>query len=445
MTLLTTEDAKSIAYREIDRRGEEAVRIAKQVLKNPEPGFREHKTSALMQSEFKRFGISFKNNIAITGLKGILNGGSPGPTVAVIGELDSHIVNGHRYADPETSAAHACGHHTQLGMLIASAIGLQATGVMDCMSGRVALMVIPAEEYIEIEYRNQLKRDGKLEFLTGKSEFIRLGEFDDVDMAIMTHTDNQDTKIKFGVGGTSNGMVSKLVKFTGMSAHAGYAPHLGVNALNAATLSLSAIHAQRETFRDEDSIRIHPIITKGGGAVSAVPDDVRVETFVRGKNFDAVISASKKVDRAFKSGAMATGASVSITTIPGYIPLSNDSNLQELHRINSALLVGDNSVETKEHNSGSTDMGDVSSILPAAHPYVYSASGKGHGVDYIVEDYDLAVLTSAKAMVGTVIDLLSNNAKHGQAVKNSFKPQLTKQEYLSTMRSFAGDETFSYD
>ena len=81
MTLLTTEDAKSIAYREIDRRGEEAVRIAKQVLGNPESGFREHKTSALMQSEFKRLGISFRNNIAITGLKGILNGGSPGPTV----------------------------------------------------------------------------------------------------------------------------------------------------------------------------------------------------------------------------------------------------------------------------------------------------------------------------------------------------------------------------
>ena len=98
------------------------------------------------------FKISFKNNIAITGLKGILNGATPGPTVAIIGELDSHIVNGHRYADSQTSAAHACGHHTQLGMLIASAIGLQATGVMDCMSGRVALMAIPAEEYIEIEY-----------------------------------------------------------------------------------------------------------------------------------------------------------------------------------------------------------------------------------------------------------------------------------------------------
>ena len=445
MPLLTTEDAKSAAYAEIDRQGDEAVRISKKVLAEPEPGYREHKTSGIVASEFRRMVIPFQEGIAITGIKGILDSGRPGPTIAVMGELDSHIVNGHPHANPETDAAHACGHHTQLGMLVAVAMGLQASGVMDSLSGRVALMAVPAEEYIEIEYRDQLRRQGKIEFLVGKSEFIKLGAFDDVDMAMMTHTDNQQQATKFNVGGTFNGMVAKLVKFTGVSAHAGSAPHLGVNALNAATLALGAIHAQRETFREEDTIRVHPIITRGGGAVSAVPDDVRIETFIRGKTIEAVLSASQKVDRALKSGAWAMGAGVSITTIPGYLPLQHEPSLQELHAANSVALVGDDGVAQRGHETGSTDMGDPSTIMPITHPFVASASGKAHGVDYLVEDYALAVLTSAKAMAATVIDLLSNGAARAHQIKESFVAPLTKREYLATVRGFAGEETFSAD
>ncbi|MDP6402708.1 MAG: amidohydrolase, partial [SAR202 cluster bacterium] len=438
-------DAKSAVYSEIDRRGDEAVRIAKEVLANPEPGYREHKTSGLVASEFRRIGIPFQDGIAVTGIKGILDSGRPGPTVAVLGELDSHIVNGHPHADPETNAAHACGHHTQPGILVAAAMGLQASGVMDSLSGRVALMAVPAEEYIEIEYRNQLRRQGKIEFLVGKSEFIKQGAFDDVDMAMMTHTENQQQAVKFSVGGTTNGMVAKLIHFTGVSAHAGSQPHLGVNALNAATLALGAIHAQRETFREEDTIRVHPIITRGGGAVSAVPDDVRVETFIRGKTIEAVLSATQKVDRALKSGAWAMGASVSITTIPGYLPLQNDPSLQKLHAANSTGLVGDDGVAQRGHETGSTDMGDLSNIMPVTHPFVAAASGKAHGMDYVVEDYDLAVLTSAKALAATVIDLLANGAGQAHRIEESYEAPLTKQEYLATVRGFAREETFSAD
>ena len=325
----TIEETKSHAYRAIDAGGDGAIRISKEVLAKPEPGYREHNTASLTANEFRRLGIPFQEGIAITGIKGVLDTGRPGPTIAVIGELDSHIVAGHPHADPTTNAAHACGHHTQMGMLVAVAAALQAPGVMDSLSGgRIALIAVPAEEYIEIEYRNKLRRQGKIEFLVGKSEFIKLGAFDDVDMAIMTHTDSLEPEAIFNVGGTFNGMIAKLVRFTGLSAHAGSEPHLGINALNAATLALSAIHAQRETFREQDFIRVHPIITRGGGAVSAVPDDVRIETFIRGRTIEAVQSAAKKVDRALKSGAWAMGASVSIISIPGYLPLQNDSSLQ---------------------------------------------------------------------------------------------------------------------
>ena len=111
MPTMTVEDLKASVLAEIDRRGHEATRIARQILDTPEPGFREQRTSRLVAEEFRRLGIPYEDGLAITGLKGMLAGGADGPTVAVIGELDSLIVQGHPYAEPRTSAAHACGHH----------------------------------------------------------------------------------------------------------------------------------------------------------------------------------------------------------------------------------------------------------------------------------------------------------------------------------------------
>ena len=434
---------KAAAYEAIHRRGDEFVALSKEILNGPEPGYREHKAAALVAGRLRGLGISLEEGLAITGMKGMLEGGGgPGPTVAVIGELDSHIVRGHPFADPDTEAAHACGHHTQPGQLVAAAVGLQAAGVMDGLAGNVALIAVPAEEYIEIGFRNELRREGKLEFLVGKSEFVKLGKFDDVDIAMMTHTDSVGNDGGFNVGGTFNGMVAKLVQFHGVSAHAGSEPHAGVNALNAATLALSAIHAQRETFLNEDTIRVHPIITRGGGAVSAVPDDVRIETFIRGRTMDAVLSAAAKVDRSLRSGAMAMGASVTITTIPGYLPVRNDDAMQAIHTANVDGLIGRGRVNQRGHETGSSDMGDLAALMPVIHPFVAATSGRPHGVDYVVEDYETAVLTSAKAMVATVIDLLADGAQKGRKIVEDYEPDFTKDAYLAKLRSFAGEETF---
>jgi metal-dependent amidase/aminoacylase/carboxypeptidase family protein len=262
-------------------------------------------------------------------------------------------------------------------------------------------------------------------------------------MAMMTHTSSQTEYGKFAYGGTNNGIVAKNIRFVGKASHAGGAPHDGVNALNAAMIAMSAIHAQRETYRDQDTIRIHPIITQGGVAVSSVPADVRMETFVRGRSIEAFLSANQKVDCALRAGAMAVGGSVEITTLPGYLPLQNNNPMLELYRDNASALVGANHITELGHRTGSTDMGDVSQLMPAIHPYVVAASGTGHGVDYVVEDYDLAVLTSAKAMAMTVIDLLANGAQHAKTVKERYQAPLTKSAYLSLMRSMHEEATYT--
>ena len=440
----STEELKARVYSQIDSRADELVQISRTILSNPEPGFREAKTSSLVSSKLREFGIDFRDGIALTGVKGELIGGGSGPTVALMGELDSLIVNDHLHADPDTGAAHACGHHAQIGMLLGASIGLLAEGVLPALSGRVSLIAVPAEEYIEIEYRDGLRREGKIEFLGGKPELIRLGELDDVDIAMMCHTTSRSEEGKFCISGSNNGIVAKKIRFLGRASHAGGAPHLGINALNAASLALLAIHSNRETFQDDDTIRVHPIITKGGEAVSAVPADVRMETFVRGRTLEAVEDANRKVDRALRAGAMAVGAKVNIQTLPGYLPLQQNKGLNEAFRANAAALVGDDNVTDSGHRTGSTDMGDVSHLMPTIHPYVGGATGLGHGSDYNVEDYRLAVVTAAKALAATVVDLLTDGAARAGRIISTHTPSETKDEYLSFMRSLAREELFEY-
>jgi amidohydrolase len=441
--MATIEALKDAVQTEIDRHGQELIQVAKTILDHPEPGFREQKTSQLVARKLRDFGIPFTDGIALTGLKGMLDTGNAGPTVAVMGELDSLKVLEHPHADPDTAAAHACGHHCQVAMMLGVGIGLKAAGVLPHLAGRVALLAVPAEEYIEIAYRDGLRRQGKIEFLGGKPEFIRLGALDDVDLAMMTHTSSQTEYGKFAYGGTNNGIVAKHIRFVGKAAHAGGAPHTGINALNAAMIAMSAIHAQREMYRDEDTIRIHPIITQGGVAVSSVPADVRMETFVRGRTIEAFLDASQKVDRALRAGAMAVGGSVQVTTLPGYLPLQHDTAMLDLYRANAAALVGAANVRPLGHRTGSTDMGDVSQIMPVIHPYVVAASGAGHGCDYLIQDYALGVLTAAKAMAMTVIDLLADGAAHARTIKASYQAPLTKAQYLSLMRSMYEEASYT--
>ena len=441
---MNLDDIKQLACEEIERQGERLIGVAKDILDSPEPGFQEFKTASKVAKEFQAMGLSFEENIGITGLKAIIDTQKgTGPNVAVIGELDSLKVLGHPHADPETSAAHACGHHCQIAMMLGVGLGLQAPGVLESLSGRVTLMAVPAEEYIEVEYRDNLRRDGKIEFLGGKPEFVRHGHFDDIDIAMMTHTSASPDQGKISFGGTNNGLVAKSIKFSGTASHAGGAPHLGVNALNAAMISMSAIHAQRETYRDQDTIRIHPIITRGGIAVSSVPADVRMETYVRGASIDAFLSASEKVDRALRAGAMAVGGTVEITTLPGYLPIQSSQPMLEFYSRNAATLVGSDNLSQLGHRTGSTDMGDISQMMPVIHPYVEAATGNGHGIDYLVNDYNLGVLTGAKAMAMTVIDLLYENADNGNKVVDNYKAPLTKTDYLSLLRGMMKEETYT--
>lgn len=438
---LSIEELKKRACETIDKRKKEIIDLAKQVLANPEAGFRELKTAQLVAQKFQELGIQHQGGLAITGLKGRIPGGAgSGPTVAVIGELDSLVVTEHPHADPVTGAAHACGHHCQIGMMLGATMGLLTPEVISQLSGQIVPFAVPAEEFIEVEQRLEMRDQGKVEFLGGKQELIRLGEFDDIDIAMMCHTASDMGERKFAMGGTSNGHVVKFVRYTGVGAHAGSLPHRGVNALNAASFAIQAINSLRETHKADDTVRIHGIMTRGGAAVSAVPSDVRLEWRVRSATPNAVVENSIAVDRCFRAGALAVGAKVNITTIPGYLPMRHDTKLQDIFRRIAVDLVGEPAtlvMPARRNRGGSTDMGDLSHIIPSCHPYTAGAVGPGHSSEYVITDYESAVINPAKIMAMVVIDLLADGAKQGKEVKSNHRPLLTKNTYVKFQREQA--------
>src|SRR5207302_1144179 len=424
----------------IDAHGSELEALARQIFAQPELGFKEHRTASVVQEWFDRLGLVHRDGIALTGTRADLACGSAGPTVAILGELDSLLCWEHPDRDPRTGAVHACGHNAQIAMMLGAGLALRE--LAPHLAGRIALMAVPAEEYVELEERLAFREQGQLEFLGGKAEMVRLGAFDDVDIAMMVHASSRAEDGDIAVGGTNNGMVARFVRFLGRTSHAGGAPDQGINALSAARVALAGIDAIRETFRDDDHIRVHPIVTRGGDVVNAIPADVRLELFCRGASVEAMELAHRKVDRALKAGALALGGSVEITTLPGYLPLFHDPNLVAMFRGNAVSIVGADNVHEKGHGGGSTDMGDISHLLPTVHPYAGGASGAGHGADYRIDDYTRAVITPAKAMAMTVIDLLSDDAAEAKRIVAAFKPRMTRQDYLAYLRRLSTKELY---
>src|SRR5438067_3481678 len=440
---MTKNELKQRVYQAIDKRSQEIVGLGEQIRKNPELGFKEVKTARLVEETFSRLGLSAKSGLALTGVRADVAGrAGDGPTFALLGELDGLVVTGHPVADPQTGAAHACGHNAQVAGLLGAAMGLLDARAFEHLAGRAVFFAVPAEEYGDIEWRVAQARAGRLEFLGGKPELLRLGHFDDVDMAMMIHMTSRPEDGKTGVPGSNNGCIVKTVRYLGRASHAGGAPHMGVNALYAAQIGLAAINAIRETFRDEDTIRVHPIITHGGSQVNVIPGEVRLETYVRGRTVEAILDANVKVDRALRAGALALGAKVEIETLPGYMPMTCDPIMARHFRDDVTGLFGEENYRQIGHRTGSTDMGDLSQVMPILHPYIGGAKGTGHGADFAIVDKPLAYLGPAKALAAMVVDLMWDRAAGAREVLAKAKPPMTRASYLAAQRGLARREVY---
>ena len=425
---MTKEALKARCLQLIEDNKSAIIDIGQEIFAHPELGFKEHNTAALVRSTFERLGIPYRDKLAITGVRGDLKGRSDGPRVMVMGELDAVVCPLHPQADRTTGAAHCCGHNAQIASMLGAAMGLAP--LADQLDGNVAFVAVPAEEYVELEYRERLRQEGQIRFFGGKQEYLRLGVLDDIDMGMMipSHAGVRDRH--FLINCDSSGFLGKLIRFTGREAHAGARPFDGINALNAAALSLLAINSQRETFREKDRIRVHPIITKGGDLVNIVPADVRMETYVRGTNLEGILDASEKVNRSLQGCAYAIGAKVDIQEMPGYLPLIQNPVLSDLFAANAETLLGAGTNIYGQELMGATDAGDVSSFMPFIHISTGGYDGDAHSQNFTVCDPEMAYVMPAKAMAMTVIDLLWDGAAQARAIQDAAAPKFTRESYL---------------
>ena len=402
------------------------------IWKHPETGYKEYKTSAYMAEIFENLGYDLTLADGITGFYTVVDTGRPGPEILILAELDSVICPEHKDADPVTGAVHSCGHNTQCAALIGIAAALKEPGILDKFCGKIRLCAVPAEELLEIEYRTNLKKEGKIKYLGGKSEFLSRGYFDGVDLALMVHASTSFTVLKGHVG-----CLAKWITYKGVAAHAGGSPWDGRNALYAASCGLNAVNAIRETFKEQDIIRVHPIITAGGKMVNAIPETAVLESFVRGATFDAICDANKKVNRALCGAAMSLGTNIEIVDIPGYAPLHDDPNLIALSAEAAKMAIPEYEYTISEKfSSGSTDMGDLCCVMPVVQPYAGGAQGRSHGNNYEIVDPVAACVGSAKLQLGMLLLLLEDGGKRAKQVIADYKPMFDSFEaYLQFMDS----------
>lgn len=413
----------------IEENQNEIKRLGNEILKNPEMGYCEFKTSGLIKNKFDELDISYNDSLAITGIKAKLFGRKHKFNVCIICEMDAIKCPGNENADSE-NIAHACGHNAQCAMMLGCAIAFSKSGVMNELDGDITFMAVPAEEFVEIEFRRKLKEDGKIKYFGGKQQLIYEGAFDDVDMAIMVHAlGNCEDKILHSRAGNL-GFVEKYITFKGKAAH-GSMPFDGVNALNAACLSILGIHSNRETFSEEEKIRIHPIITKGGDVVNSVPSEVCIDTYVRGATLKAIQKGSLSVDRAVYGAAQMVGADADIEDIPGYLPRNDSLELSEIFEENARLFIEEKNIRYDVDSVGSSDIGDLSHLIPTIQPSFGGFCGGLHSKEFKVADEFIAYILPTEFIATTVCELLYNDCEKAEYVKNSFNSLMNKNEYIN--------------
>lgn len=429
---MDTLQLKKIAFAQTDKDRESILALGREIYKHPETGYRETATTKRLADALECLGLEVERNIAVTGCRAHTEK-TDRPKIAVMGELDSVICDDHPDCVPKTGAVHACGHNIQVSVMYGIASALTRTGILKELGGSIDFMAVPAEEYIELDFRKKLKEAGKIKYYSGKAELAYKGAFDDVDMCMMIHNWPLSDGYKTAPQNTGTGFVGKKVTYIGKQSHAGAAPWDGINALNMAMIAINSMHVQRETFKDSDFVRVHQIITKGGSLLNSVPSEVKAEICVRSMNIPALLKANEKVNRCIRGAAIAMGGHAEIEDSPGQMPLKSCDAMADIFVRNAEAFYRKDEILPCLQATASFDMGDLSMFMPVLHSISSGVSGGLHSKDYRVFNEEDAYIIPVKIMTGTLIDLLYGQAETARKIIKRFVPICTKKEYLQLL------------
>ncbi len=416
---------------------------------HPQTGYTESEAHNYLVEKYEALGYSLTLAGNIPGFYTEVDTGRPGPKLAIFGELDALDIANH----PESvnGMAHCCGHNGQSAALLGIAAALKEPGALDGLCGTIRLVAVPAEEMIQLAFREDLRKKGVIQYMGGKVEFMARGMLDGVDIAMMVHGSAAGPDEAFDFSGLlgMNGCMAKTIRYKGKSSHAGGAPHLGINAQYAAMLGLQACNDLRETFQEKDTIRFHPIMMGVNCAVNIIPDEMEIESYVRGRSLEAIKRENIKVNRALTGAALAMGAGVELSDRPGYSPEYHDPAFMKLVEDCCCDLVGKDRVkfDYESWSTGSSDFGDVTGVMPGVQFFAAGAIGTGHGIDYHVKDPNRMCVNAVKAQLFVADALLRDDAAAARKIIADYKPQYPSiKAYLDAINElFLDKDAVQYD
>lgn len=418
----------------IEEHKEELKAFARDIEAHPEPGFRETRTAAKVAKAFQGLGLNTRENLAVTGVCGSLPK-KEGVELTVLGELDAIGCRNHPKADKENGTAHACGHHAQLAAMLGAAIALSDEEVRDSLHGNVSFFAVPAEEYTDSKKRKQLQKEGVGFPASGKSELIRTGEFDNTDIVLTTHVHMVSVKEDFYLGNPScNGFSAEEVTVLGKASHAAIAPWDGVNALSITTSAMSMMGLMRETFREEDHVRLHNVIRKAGDVINSVPDEAVVETKVRAASLEKIQEIQEMVNRAYDGAAYAFGGKAEKELLQGYMPVRYRAADKVMVEAAESLGRSFRMVSQHDFNNACTDVGDMSHLFPVLNFTFGGFEGALHSPDFCITDTELAYIESGKLLALTVYRLLRNRGEEAEKIIKEYVPVFDRESYCAYIK-----------
>jgi amidohydrolase len=384
---------------------------------NPELLFKEHRASARLADELEKGGLRVERGVGglPTAFRADIDGGEPGPTLAILAEYDAL-----------PGIGHACGHNIIATSALGAGLALARSGQR--FAGRVAIIGTPGEE------------GGG-----GKILLAQAGVFDDVDASFMLHPSRSDMVRRSSLASSRVELV-----FHGKASHAAGAPDLGINALEAVIQTFVGINARRLQMRAD--ARVHGIITHGGDAVNIIPARASARFSVRARDRAYQRNLIAMLRQAAEAGATSTGARLEWTETRGYDNTVPNPTIADVMARNMAAI-GRKVIEpAPNERMGSTDMGDISQILPAVHAYfaIVPDSIANHTVEFATASAspagDTAVVEGAAALAMTAAELLAEPSLIAQA-KAEFSRQLAAGEvagreiWLARGREYTGAGT----
>jgi len=319
----------------VARKARAIIGIAKAIHADPELGYREFHAVTRLTAYLSRLG--FRVTVPYVKLKtafrAVLDSGRKGPAVAVIAEYDALAGLGH-----------GCGHNLISAAALAAAAGM--AGSRGGWRGSFEVIGTPAEE-----------------MYAGKGIMVGRGGFKHLKSCFMVHPSSRSMRTP-----GSNALETVTVRFRGKSAHAAVNPDEGINALDAAVLFINALNALRQHLRED--ARIHAIVTEGGRAVNVIPELAEVKAVVRSCDEEYVKVLRRRVESAARGAAMAIGAKVALRwDSEGYRSFLVNEGLDDL--LANAMRVSGiaQDMPSVKESRGSLDMGNVSRLVPSAHPF----------------------------------------------------------------------------